>query len=192
MPHPTTFPNPAKAALRAHFRQARHSLEPAQREALSARIVENILLWLDALDELPSTLALYLASPLEVNLDVLIEPLQARGVRIAAPGAEGFAQVSTSSTCAPSTSQSWRQAQGEEVDAEDLAVVLLPGLAFGRDGSRLGQGGGWFDRALEDSRAVLVGVAFNCQIVDALPVEEHDVPVQWVASEDGVVLASKR
>jgi len=197
MPHPTTLPGPAKAALRQHFRQARRALAPALRREHSACIAAHILRWLDARDELPSTIALYLASPLEANLDALLEPLQARGVRIVAPRAEGFAQVEPASTCAWDVGPSWRpalgeEAQGEEVRIEEVDVVLLPGLAFGRDGSRLGQGGGWFDRALEHSRAALVGVAFACQLVDALPAEPHDVWMQWIVSENGVVPVARQ
>lgn len=153
---------------------------------MSECTVAHILSWLDGLGSPPRTVALYLASPTEANLDALFEPLRARGIRVAAPCGEGFALVEAASTCSIGAGQSWRQADGAEVPIEEIDVALLPGLAFGRDGSRLGQGQAWFDRVLSDSRAVLVGVGFGCQMAEALPVEVHDVPVQWIASEDGV------
>ena len=156
---------------------------------LSARIASHILAWLDHLNPSPRTVALYLAGPHEANLDALIEPLQTRGIRAVASRGEGFALIEAASTYSAYVSQNWRQAAGSEVLIEEIDVVLLPGLAFGRDGSRLGQGGGWFDRALQNSRAILVGVGFGCQIVDTLPTEAHDVAVSWIASEDGVAEA---
>lgn len=181
----------SKAALRAAFRQARRDLAPGEQAALSASIVGHILSWLDALASQPRTVSIYLASPSEADLDGLIEPLRARGILVAAPRGDGFAVVEAASTCTAPAGQSWRQAPGDWVPAEEIEVALLPGVAFGRDGSRLGQGGGWFDRALAGSQAIVAGVAFSCQVTDALPREEHDVPVAWIASEDGVAPASR-
>lgn len=191
MPHQNALASQSKAFLRAHFRAARRQLAPSEQAELSSRIVAHILRWLDDLDTRPQAVALYLASPLEASLDALIEPLRARGVRVAAPRGDGFALVDAASTCVTLQAQSWRQADGETVGVPELDVILVPGLAFGRDGSRLGQGAGWFDRALSGSRAILAGVAFGWQIVDALPAEEHDVPMQWIVTEDGVRAAKR-
>ena len=55
--------------------------------------------------------------------------------------------------------------------------MLLPGLAFTKEGERLGYGGGYYDRYLADckERPFLMGLAFSCQIADALPSEPHDI-----------------
>jgi 5-formyltetrahydrofolate cyclo-ligase len=68
-------------------------------------------------------------------------------------------------------------------------VVIVPGLAFTRAGDRLGHGGGWYDRFLSAVRpdCVSVGVCFVDQLVDSLPVEAHDVAVDHVATELGIV-----
>ena len=59
------------------------------------------------------------------------------------------------------------------VDAGGIDLVLVPGLGFGRDGSRLGRGRGYYDRFLgsEAAGAMRVGVAFGSQVVEAVPVE---------------------
>lgn len=59
---------------------------------------------------------------------------------------------------------------------EALDLVVVPGVAFTRDGARLGRGRGYYDRylALPGVRAFCVGVCFAHQLVDALPVEPHD------------------
>ncbi len=64
---------------------------------------------------------------------------------------------------------------GEEIhiDVPDLAVV--PGLAFCKKGGRrLGQGGGYYDRYLKDSLAFRFGICFTEQLMDDIPMEEHD------------------
>lgn len=63
------------------------------------------------------------------------------------------------------------------VDAGGIDLVLVPGLGFGRDGSRLGRGRGYYDRFLggDAAGAMRCGVAFGCQVVEAVPAEPHDV-----------------
>ncbi len=74
--------------------------------------------------------------------------------------------------------------------AEQLALVLVPGLAFDRDGGRLGRGGGFYDRLLEDlpPTALRLGVAWACQISPTpLPREPHDAHVDAVVTESGLL-----
>lgn len=75
------------------------------------------------------------------------------------------------------------------VDPADLDVLLLPGLAFDLWGTRLGRGAGYFDRLLMHvtGEASIVGVTPSDLVVDRLPREPHDVPVGYLASEEGVV-----
>jgi len=71
------------------------------------------------------------------------------------------------------------------VEPGDIDVVLVPGLAFGRDGSRLGRGGGYFDRLLPRLGARRVGVCFAQQLFDTVPTEPHDARVDAIVTEDG-------
>ncbi len=73
----------------------------------------------------------------------------------------------------------------EELHSEDL--VILPLLAFDRAGTRLGYGGGYYDRFLAACRATRVGLAFGLQELEGLPVEKHDVKLEVVVTEDGVL-----
>jgi len=71
-------------------------------------------------------------------------------------------------------------------------LVLVPGLAFDREGGRLGRGGGFYDRTLaridrERRRPVLLGAGFAVQIVERVPMESHDVRVDGLLTEDGIV-----
>ncbi len=69
------------------------------------------------------------------------------------------------------------------VAAERLELIVIPGLAFDRVGGRLGHGGGHFDRLLAQGRGFKVGVAFERQILAAVPSEAHDVPMDAVVTE---------
>lgn len=71
---------------------------------------------------------------------------------------------------------------GPEVPLESIGLVLVPGLAFTASGARLGQGGGHYDRFLALHMCPAVGVCFAEQLVDALPVEPHDVVVDRVVA----------
>lgn len=74
------------------------------------------------------------------------------------------------------------------VDAGEIDVVLVPGLAFSvRDGARLGRGKGYYDRVLAQLRpdAGSIGAGFSAQMIEFIPREPHDRCVQALVSEEG-------
>lgn len=76
----------------------------------------------------------------------------------------------------------------------DVDLVVVPGVAFDPQGNRLGYGGGYYDRFLPELKAanpgaVLLGLAFGFQVVGALPRDPHDVPLDGVATDRGLLLA---
>lgn len=77
-----------------------------------------------------------------------------------------------------------------EVSPQEVDWVLVPGLAFDARGFRLGRGAGHYDRLLPNLRPGVPrwALAFDCQWIDALPVEAHDVPLDGVASPRRTVL----
>jgi 5-formyltetrahydrofolate cyclo-ligase len=77
------------------------------------------------------------------------------------------------------------------VAADSVNLFLVPGLAFTRDGRRLGRGGGYYDRLLarRNHGSVALGVCFSIQLVDAMPTEIHDQHMDAVITERGVAPA---
>ncbi|MDB6137448.1 MAG: 5-formyltetrahydrofolate cyclo-ligase [Verrucomicrobiaceae bacterium] len=77
------------------------------------------------------------------------------------------------------------------VPVAQLDVILTPGLAFSRDGMRLGRGRGHFDRlfAQPEVTATRLGVCWNFQLVQEVPSEIHDARMQSVMTEYGLVTA---
>ncbi|MCR5193702.1 MAG: 5-formyltetrahydrofolate cyclo-ligase [Bacteroidales bacterium] len=69
-------------------------------------------------------------------------------------------------------------------DLDAIDMIVVPGVAFDRQRNRMGRGRGFYDRLLKSTnRAVKVGVAFDFQIFDAIPVEPFDVTMNAVVAE---------
>lgn len=79
--------------------------------------------------------------------------------------------------------RNWRKVKLKDVD-----LVIAPGLLFDREGNRLGYGAGVYDRLLKQMpHAVKIGVAFNVSLIDVLPRDRHDVPVDMVVTEKEII-----
>ena len=71
--------------------------------------------------------------------------------------------------------------------ADEMDLILVPGIAFDGAGRRLGRGGGFYDRLLPLYTAPCAGVCFNFQLMDSLPDETHDCRVEFIITELGGV-----
>lgn len=74
-----------------------------------------------------------------------------------------------------------------EIPPEEIDVVLVPGVAFDRQGGRLGYGGGYYDRFLPTTRALRVGITYDACLVDSLPCAESDVRMHWIATPTQII-----
>ncbi|MGV3488854.1 MAG: 5-formyltetrahydrofolate cyclo-ligase [Tuberibacillus sp.] len=63
------------------------------------------------------------------------------------------------------------------ITKEEMDVIIVPGLVFDRQGYRIGFGGGYYDRFLKDVDTLKIAQALDVQIIDRIPVEAHDIPV---------------
>lgn len=81
----------------------------------------------------------------------------------------------------------WGEA-GKEIDPGQLDLVIVPGVGFSRDGGRMGNGQGYYDRLLERVRpdCPLVALCYECQLFDDLIVSAHDVFMDKVVTEAAV------
>jgi len=78
---------------------------------------------------------------------------------------------------------------GVPVPFGEIDLVVTPALGFDRKGNRLGRGGSYYDRffANKELRASRCGFGFAEQLVDTVPVMEHDKPVDFLVTDDGVM-----
>ena len=176
---PLSPPNStAKANLRRALRARRNALSDAQRDEFSARITAHLKTWLLSLEPSPSIVALYEALPPEVDLNDLralpfewVVPRFVEGKWIDADETEAFEAV---------------QVLAPPIAPARIDLFLVPSLAFDAAGNRLGQGGGWYDRVLSRApHALKIGVAFDCQIIESVPYQAHDVKMDGVVTENG-------
>lgn len=161
-----------KDEIRAEMRNRRKAITPAERAAASAKICERLLAM-----ELAEPVAVYLASSDEIDLSVFIS---ACSFTLAAPRWNGafyeLAELCGDLMVGPHGILE-PPSEAPRIESEKIGAWIVPGLAFAKDGTRLGYGGGWYDRLMATARtdARKIGVGYRFQIVDALPAEPHDV-----------------
>lgn len=180
----------AKAALRIRARMARASLDHGERAdaavAVARHFFDGIALeasdvvaayWRirDELDCQPILVKL-MDSNQKVVLPVVVGPEEPLELRVWEQGASLY--ESGFGTLAPS----------ELAPRAEPDIVIMPLLGFDRSGTRLGYGGGYYDRTLAGMtrKPKLVGLAFAAQELDRIPREAHDVPLDAVVTEAGV------
>lgn len=79
-----------------------------------------------------------------------------------------------------------------KIACKSIDLVLVPGIAFDLEGHRIGYGFGYYDKFLNKvPKAVKIGLCFDFQIVEKIPKEEHDVPVDFIVTEERVVERNK-
>jgi 5-formyltetrahydrofolate cyclo-ligase len=74
-----------------------------------------------------------------------------------------------------------------QINPEEIDLLIVPGLAFTRDGFRLGFGGGFYDRFLANFTGKTISLAFNEQIISHFPIEKFDIPVSKIITTNEVI-----
>lgn len=138
-----------------------------------------------------NTIALTISNYPEVDTIKIIEKLWSLGKRVAVP------------RCLPKTREmnfyiidNFEQLETVYMDLKEpipektelippdlIDVIVVPGIVYDENGYRVGYGGGYYDRYLQNYNGTLVSLAFNEQIVNLVPKESHDIPVQFIITE---------
>ena len=133
--------------------------------------------------------AVYLASPYEINISDFILEMLDRGVSVVSPrwNGETYELAKLNSLSETDLRRGpmniLEPAEAEVVNPLKVAAWIIPGLAFTMHGDRLGYGGGWYDRLIADGKdALKIGVAHEFQILEALPREPHDIFLNQVVT----------
>ena len=181
-----------KEQLRGSMRRLRAAIPAAERSRL-AELVEEALFGLP--DVLAArTILLFYSFGTEVATAGMAQRILGSGTRLLLPylaedGAMQAAEVRAGDAL-DQTAYGPREPRARiAVDPETVDVVVTPGLAFDREGNRLGYGGGYYDRYLARMGGAIlrVGVAFSLQLVDRVPHEQEDQPVDVVVTDQGVL-----
>ena len=187
-----------KRDLRRRMLACRRALSVEERSSRSAAITEK-LLSLEAVQKAGTVFA-YAAMEDEVQTEPLLASLLDRGKRVAIPlviGKRAMEAALVPSMDAMETGAygilTVRAERREILQPQEIDCVIVPGVAFGLDGSRLGMGGGYYDAFLPKAeRAVRVAAAFQCQISEDIPSLPYDCGVDWIVTEQGVFKANKQ
>lgn len=189
---------PSRSGLRERCRAARAALAASARAEASGAIVRHIAQ--SAPYRAARRVAIYWPIAEEVDLRGLLAVPVAAGREFYLPRmlparAMEFLPLGDPAELRPND---WgipepAPGHGTALDPQALDLVCVPLLGFDRAGNRLGQGGGFYDRAFEFVREghpatpVLIGVAFACQELPALDAAAWDVRLAAVATEQGLV-----
>lgn len=166
-----------KHQLREEYVQRRAELPVFNREQQSRSVREKVMTLIER--ERFTGVHCYVSFGDELSTHELISELWRREIKVICP------KVGTDQALSHHEVRSWkdlnRGAFGVleplahcRISEEDVPLVLVPGLAFTIEGDRLGYGKGYYDRFLSGQSSMIVGLAYDEQIVSELPTESHD------------------
>lgn len=187
MPHTSEQKQALRQAILERIQHMNEQARASESRSIARRILE----------ELPAdcTICAFVPMKTEPDIQSLLEQLLQSGRSVYLPTFDGrhlvmrrierlsdltqgtFGIPEPPATCPP-------------LDPKEPAVVLVPGRAFDQKGGRLGRGNGGYDRWIAEHRTTnttshYYGVGFDCQIVSAVPMEEHDVFLDGVITGRG-------
>jgi 5-formyltetrahydrofolate cyclo-ligase len=175
-----------KATLRSEIRAISKKNSPEKRAATSVQLCAKLKG--QAFFQTAATVLFFAPLPTEVDLWPLLEESFGTEKIVALPRFD-----STSQSYIACRVQSLRDEiiSGQfsirephkncaEIPSREIDLILVPGIAFDLHGRRLGQGKGFYDRLLTGIRGVKCGIAFDEQIVEKIPIEPHDVRMDFI------------
>ncbi|MCG8423954.1 MAG: 5-formyltetrahydrofolate cyclo-ligase [Proteobacteria bacterium] len=173
--------------------RAEHSRHGARRQALSAA---DHLVHLIA-TRCMKTVAMYAAQGDELNPQEAVRQLRHREITLCFPRvipgqrALAFYRVDDLSALEPgSFGIPEPNPSAEIIPLDQIDLFVVPGLAFDRNGQRLGWGKGHYDATLAESRGLRVGYCYEFQLVEHVPTTEHDMGMDALVTDIGVLHVS--
>lgn len=201
---------PEKAELRGRIRAARRERLSADingsLRTLSGEAISNLVLSeLNRLSPITSAsiVAVYVSTESEPNTAILRADLRVKGVIVLIPRVAGESlEWCVDDDQFPLMESRWGivEPTGPAVGSGAApllasSAIVVPALAIDASGFRLGQGGGFYDRALAElgstDRPIMVGVIYDDEFIEAVPRETHDIQVDVIVTEKRVIAAVK-
>jgi len=176
-----------KSELRKQVLQEMKAISQEQKQAIDQALTEGLLQ--HPFYQEANTIATYLSFPHEFQTQELIEQALKDGKKVLIPktypkGRMDFVVYDPQQLVKTSFGLLEPQGDLEVVDASQIDLIHVPGLAFTTEGYRIGYGGGYYDRYLEHFSGHTLSTIYPCQIKDFIP-ENHDIPVQEVLIDEG-------
>ena len=176
-----------KSELRKQVLQEMKSLPQEQKQAIDQALTEQLLQ--HPFYQEAKVIATYLSFPHEFQTQELIEQALRDGKKVLIPktypkGRMDFVVYDPQQLVKTSFGLLEPQGDLEVVDASQIDLIHVPGLAFTTEGYRIGYGGGYYDRYLKHFPGHTLSTVYPCQIQDFIP-ENHDIPVEEVLIDEG-------
>lgn len=176
-----------KLELRKQVLQEMKAISQEQKQAIEQALTERLLhhpFYQEA-----KVIATYLSFPHEFQTQGLIEQALRDGKKVLIPktyskGRMDFVVYDLQQLVKTSFGLLEPQGNLEVVDASQIDLIHVPGLAFTMEGYRIGYGGGYYDRYLEQFTGHTLSTVYHYQVQDFIP-ENHDIPVQEVLIDEG-------
>lgn len=181
-----------KNELRDVYKKKLFSQSNDSRELNSKRISENLFTqpeWIHA-----NIIGLVLSKKFEVDTINIIKQAWKEGKKVAIPkcipkGRKMEFYIFTSFEQTEVVYYGLQEPiveQTEFIASESIDTIVVPGLAFSKEGSRLGFGGGYYDRYLSTYGGNMLALVYECQLSDEIPMEEHDIVIPKIITENNV------
>lgn len=176
-----------KAELRKKILQEMKAIPREQKQAMDQALMDQFLK--HPFYQEAKTIATYLSFPHEFQTQELIEQALKDGKKILIPktypkGRMDFVVYDPQQLVKTAFGLLEPQGDLEVVDASQIDLIHVPGLAFTTKGYRIGYGGGYYDRYLKHFPGHTLSTVYPCQIQDFIS-ENHDIPVQEVLIDEG-------
>ena len=176
-----------KSALRRTIREKKRAMTDQQIESASAELAER--LFAHPAYQQAKALYGYLSYNQEVRTAAVLERAQWDGKRVAVPKVYGdemkFLWLEDLAAVAPGAYGIPEPVADGPVAEDPSALVLMPGLAFDREGHRMGYGGGFYDKYLAAHPGhPTLALCYGFQMLPYLETEAHDLPVDYVIWSD--------
>ena len=176
-----------KSKLRKQVLHEMKAISQEQKPAIDQALTERLLhhpFYQEA-----KVIATYLSFPHEFQTQELIEQVLKDGKKVLIPktypkGRMDFVVYDPQQLVKTAFGLLEPQGDLEVVDASQIDLIHVPGLAFTTEGYRIGYGGGYYDRYLEHFSGHTLSTVYPCQIQDFIS-ENHDIPVEEVLIDEG-------
>ena len=175
-----------KSELRKQVLHEMKAISQEQKQFIDQALTEQLLQ--HPFYQEAKVIATYLSFPHEFQTQELIEQALKDGKKVLIPktypkGRMDFVVYDPQQLVKTSFGLLEPQGNLEVVDASQIDLIHVPGLAFTTEGYRIGYGGGYYDRYLEYFSGHTLSTIYPCQVQDFIP-ENHDIPVQEVLIDE--------
>lgn len=183
-----------KEQLRSQLQKSLLAMSPEQRSEKSHKACQNLISTPQF--QSASSIMLYLPLPHEVDTSEAILHAWQLGKTVAVPRISWqqrrmiAVEINSLETGFSTSDLGLRNpATGAPMPFEEIDLVVTPALGFDREGNRLGRGGSYYDRFFTDEKfkASKCGFAFIEQVVDSIPVDSTDIPVDFLVTDEEVM-----